>query len=141
MGNLSGAGAVVEAIIKDSQATISSPPERVRVAEPVQIRKSAVTAGGIKNGYINIKPIDDFWPSECLGGNTEPASKHLIVDFEGVGRITTDISGRHKHLRSAHQATIEFFQVHKLKAGDILEVIRLKAYEYRIRPAKKGALP
>jgi hypothetical protein len=63
----------------------------------------------------------------------------LIVDFEGVGRITTDISGRHKHLRSAHQATGEFFRVHKLKAGDTLEIVRLKAFEYRVRPAPKGA--
>lgn len=88
----------------------------------------------MRNGYINLKPIDEFWPEECVGGNTEPASKHLIVEFEGIGRVTTDISGRHKILRSAHAVSKEFFVRHRLSPGDEVEILRISKYEYRIRP-------
>jgi hypothetical protein len=107
----------------------------VRIADPVESRIVELSAGGIKNGYINLKPIDGFWPEECLGGNTEAAAKHLIVEVEGIGRISTDISGRHKSLRTAHAHLKDFFQRHRLRPGDNVEILRVAKYEYRIRPA------
>ncbi len=44
----------------DAQAKHSTPLKRVRVAEPVQTRRVKLTEGGIKNGYIIVRPIDDF---------------------------------------------------------------------------------
>jgi len=96
---------------------------------------TTLSAGGLKNGYINIKPLDDFWPEECMGGNTDRAERHLIVEFEGVGRVTTDISGRHKTFRTAHGEIKEFFQRHRLKPADAVGIVRLAKYEYRARPA------
>jgi hypothetical protein len=64
---------------------------------------------------------------------TEPASEHLIVDLEGVGRVTTDISGRHRSLRTAHGPLKEFFAKHRLRPGDYVEILRVAKYEYRIR--------
>jgi hypothetical protein len=122
--------------IADAQAKVSSPLKRVRIAPPVQTRRSTLTEGSIKNGYIIIKPIDDFWPEECVGENIKLAEKRLIVEFHGVGRITTDISGRHKSLRASSGVTKEFFEKHRLTAGDEVEIIRLSQFEYRIRPAK-----
>jgi hypothetical protein len=122
--------------IADAQAKLSTPLKRVCIAEPVEMRRLELTEGGFKNGYIIIRPIDDFWPEECIGGNVELAEKRLIVEFQGVGRITTDISGRHKSLRAAHGETKEFFAKHGLHPGDEVEIIRLSRYEYRIRPAK-----
>ncbi len=94
-----------------------------------------LTPGGIKNGYINIKPLDNFWPEECRGGNVDRALQHLIIEFEGVRRVTTDISGRHKTLRCAHQEVKRFVAAHRLRSGDAVEIVRLGKYEYRIRPA------
>jgi hypothetical protein len=122
--------------LADAQAKVSSPLKRVRIADPVQIRRSKLTDGCIKNGYINIKPIDDFWPEECLGENIKLAEKRLIVEYQGVGRVSTDISGRHKSLRAASSITKEFFEKHRLTAGDDVEIIRLAPFEYRIRPSK-----
>jgi hypothetical protein len=123
--------------LEDSQAQLTSPLKRVRIADPARIRQSTLTAGGIKNGYINIKPLDDFWPEECIGGNTEPAPKHFIVEFDGVGRVATDISGRHKTFRTTHGAFKQFVEKHGLRAGDALEIIRLAPYEFLVRPAIK----
>ncbi len=120
--------------IAEARANVSSPLERVRIAEPLEIRVASLTEGGIKNGYLNIKPIDDFWPSESVGGNLQAAARQFIVEFEGVGRITTDISGRHKHLRTASGMTKEFVAKHGLRPGDSVEIIRVAKYEYRIRP-------
>ncbi len=120
--------------IEQQQANVSAPLNRVRIADPVEIRRATLSDGGIKNGYINIKPIDEFWPEECLGGNVETAPKHLIVEFQGVGRIATDISGRHKTFRGAHREIREFFGKHELIAGQVVEIIRLTEYEYKVRP-------
>jgi hypothetical protein len=35
--------------------------KRVRIADPAGIRQSTLTTGGIKNSYLNINPLDDFW--------------------------------------------------------------------------------
>jgi hypothetical protein len=125
----------LKSFISERHATVSGPLVRVRIADPVESRIVELSAGGIKNGYINLKPIDEFWPVECVGGNIDPASKHLIVEFEGIGRVTTDISGRHKSLRTAHGHLKEFFAKHRLNSGDKVEILRVAKYEYRIRPA------
>ena len=124
--------------IADTQANVSGPLKRVRIADPVEIRKTTLTEGGIKNGYINIKPLDEFWPEECVGGNVDRAEKHLIVDFAGVGRVTTDISGRHKNFRTTHREVKEFVRSHRLKPGDTVEIVRVARYEYRVRPTATG---
>ena len=121
--------------IGEAQAKVSGPLKRVRIAEPLEIRTTRLTEGGIKNGYINIKPLDDFWPKECMGGTVDRAPQHLIVEFEGVGRVTTDISGRHKSLRTAHAEVKEFVRTQELKPGDMIEVVRVGKYEYRVRAA------
>jgi hypothetical protein len=108
---------------------------REPIAPPLARRQTRLTPGGIKNGYINIKPLDDFWPEECLGGNVDRALQRLIVEFEGVRRVTTDISGRHKTLRSVHREVKQFVAAHQLRPGDWVEIMRLGKYEYRIRPA------
>lgn len=122
--------------LADAQANVSGPLQGVRVAEPVEIRTTTLTEGGIRNGYVNIRPLDDFWPEECIGGNTDRAVKHMIVDFQGVGRVTTDISGRHKTFRTSHREVKEFIRRHGLKAGDAVDILRVARYEYRVRPAE-----
>ena len=123
----------LQSYVADAQAKVSGPLERVRIAEPLEIRTTTLTPGGIKNGYINIKPLDDFWPEECIGGNVERANRHLIVEFEGIGRVSTDVSGRHKTFRTAHGEVKKFVQQNKLTPGDEIEIVRLSQYEYRIR--------
>jgi hypothetical protein len=99
------------------------------------MRLATVTDGGIKNGYINIKPLDDFWPEACIGDSSRSAAKHMIIEFEGVGRATTDI--RTKSLRSTRGEVKKFLAKHKLREGDQVEIIRVAPYEYRIRPKKQ----
>lgn len=106
-----------------------------QIAAPHLLRRTKLTPGGIKNGYINIKPLDDFWPQECRGGNVDRALQLLSVEFEGVRRVTTDISGRHKTLRSAHREVKKFVAAHGLRPGDLVEIVRVARYEYRVRPA------
>lgn len=107
------------------------------ISAPLVTRQTRLTPGGIKNGYINIKPLDDFWPEECRGGNVDRAMQHLIVEFEGVRRVSTDISGRHKTLRCVHREVKKFVAAHGLRPGDFVEIVRLAKYEYRIRPSTR----
>ncbi len=120
--------------IAEAQATVKSPLNRVRIAEPHQIRRVKLTPGAIKNGYINIKPLDDFWPEDCLGGNAKVAEKHLIIELAGVGRIATDISGHHKTFRTAHRSLKDFYAKHKLTSGSEVEIVRVSHYEYQLLP-------
>jgi hypothetical protein len=112
----------------------NSNSEPIPFVPPMVARRTRLTPGGIKNGYINIKPLDDFWPEECLGGNVDRALQRLIVEFEGVRRVTTDISGRHKTLRCVHRDVKKFVTAHGLRPGDWIEIVRLAKFEYRIRP-------
>jgi hypothetical protein len=123
--------------LADSQAKLIGPLDRVRIADPARVRPSTLTAGGIKNGYLNIKPLDDFWPEACIGGNTEPAPKHFIVEFDGIGRVATDISGRHKTFRTTTREFKLFVEKHGMGPGDDVEIIRLGPYEFLVRPAIK----
>jgi hypothetical protein len=109
--------------------------DRQEIVRPLGTRQTMLTPGGVKNGYINIKPLDDFWPEECRGGNVERAVQHLIVEFEGVRRVATDISGGHKTLRRVRGEVKRFVTLHGLQAGDWIEIVRLGKYEYRVRPA------
>ncbi|MGD9853904.1 MAG: hypothetical protein AB7U20_03045 [Planctomycetaceae bacterium] len=124
--------------VANAQARVTGPIERMHISQPIEIRTTSATPGGIKNGYINIKPIDEFWPEECCGGNIEPARRHLIVELEGVGRVTTDISGRHKTFRSTHSEVKAFFRRHAIKPGHVIEIMRLSQFEYRVRPKRAG---
>jgi hypothetical protein len=115
---------------KHAAGTTNAP----HIALPIASRQIRLTPGGIKNGYINIKPLDDYWPEECRGGNVDRALQHLIVEFEGARRAATDISGRHKTLRRVHREVKKLVAAHKLRPGDLIEIVRLAKYEYCIRP-------
>ena len=101
------------------------------------MRTTTFTPGGIKNGYLNIKPLDDFWPEECVGANIDRAPQYLILEFERVGRLTTDISPRHKTFRSTSRKVKQFIRAFDLQAGDQVEILRIAKYEYKIRPVTK----
>lgn len=126
----------LKAHLGDVHNGVPRPLERVRLADPIKTRISTITDGGIKNGYINILPMDEFWPAECIGDSTHSAKRHVVVEFEGIGRIPTDITERHKKFRSAHREVKLFIAKHRLKPGDQIEIIRIAPYEYRIRPAR-----
>jgi len=127
----------LKSYVAEAQASVSAPLGRVRIADPLETRQTTITDGGIRNGYINIKPLDDFWPEECVGGNTERAPRPLIVEFEGVGRVATDISGRHKTFRTTKREVKEFVRQQSLAGGDELEIVRVNKYEYRVRPIQR----
>jgi hypothetical protein len=122
--------------VGEARASVSGRLRRLRIAEPLEVRGTTITAGGVKNGYLRIGPLDAFWPEECVGGNVDPAAKHLIVEFERVGRVATDISGRHKTLRTTRGQVKHFIRTNGLKAGDRVEIVRLGRYEYKVRPAR-----
>jgi hypothetical protein len=121
--------------IAQRRPAATPPTEERALTAPRVTRQTVLAPGGIKNGYINIKPLNDFWSEECRGGNVDRALQHLIIEFEGVRRGTTDISGRHKTLRCAYQEVKRFVAAHRLGPGDAVEIVRLGKYEYRIRPA------
>lgn len=121
--------------VVERKARFAGPRDCQPIVEPLPTRQSTLTPGGVKNGYINIKPLDDFWPEECRGGNVERALRHLIIEFEGGRRVATDISGRHKTLRRVRGEVKQFIAEHGLRPGDCVEIVRLGKYEYRIRPA------
>src|SRR3989304_174037 len=78
-------------VVSQRKGESAPAPNRESVACPLGSRFTRLTPGGIKNGYINIKPLDEFWPDDCLGGNVERAARQLVVEFEGVRRGATDI--------------------------------------------------
>jgi hypothetical protein len=98
---------------------------------------------GLVYGPVNEMGVVALFAKVCeeLGFIIEDirAAHHLIVEFEGIGRVTTDISGRHKTFRTAHAEVKELFRSRGLRPGDKIEIVRLGKYEYKVRPASLGS--
>jgi hypothetical protein len=106
-----------------------------------RIRRISLTGGNIRNGHISVTGLRDLLPSDCFGAAKKKngAGRPLVIHLQGLhSTIETDIgrdakSGRPRSHFRARGPIREFFELHKAKAGDVLEVQRLGDREYRLR--------
>lgn len=103
-------------------------------------REVRVTKGGLKNGYISLSAIKDFFPRRAVGGSkkTSVAPELLTLIFE-CRSFRSDIAGGEKWIiRNRSRSGMRgFFALTKAKVGDIVIVDRLADNVYALR-LKRG---
>ena len=105
-----------------------------------------VTQGNVEHNHIYITGHHDFFPKDCLGGPNGRSTPGRPVFLELVGlskKVATDIPTdartrkprRHFRARSwAH----EFFDRHRIVAGDVLCLERIGTRDYRLSVARRS---
>ncbi len=99
-------------------------------------RSVLVTEGGLKNGYIKLTKIMDFFPVEAVGGAStrDCARVSLRITFTPGSTVLTDIDGSKNILRE-RGAVRRFFELSRAAAGDTVEIIKTDAKAYTLRLA------
>jgi hypothetical protein len=100
-------------------------------------RSVLVTEGGLKNHYIRLTDVMDFFPAEAVGGTsaTDRGRVLLQITFTPGSTISTDIDGSKKILRE-RRAVRRFLGLSRAAAGDTVEIIKTDATAYTLRIAK-----
>lgn len=96
-----------------------------------------LTEGNINNNHLYLSTIMSLFPADSIGGSNENemASKTLIVN-NGIGEvISTDIAGDKKIFRKRAWVK-EFFEAHKLNAGDKIVIEKISSYKFHIYPSR-----
>lgn len=101
------------------------------------IGKSEITQGNISNSHIYLRSFIDAFPADAIGGSNRgsAASREVSVDWGGHYAITTDIDGSKMLFRSRSWIR-EFFDRNSARAGDMVTVEEIGAYNYRVRLEK-----
>lgn len=106
-----------------------------------------LTDGNIRNAHIPVAGLRGFLPADCFGSPKKAGGvgKTIRICLDGLERtIETDIgrdakTGKPRRQFRARGWVKRFFQCHKAKAGDLLELERLGDREYHLRMADPGA--
>lgn len=96
-----------------------------------------LTQGNLNNNHFYLRRHLDFFPAEAVGGSSrkEGEGKLLTVHFKGIDQpALTDIAGGNKLFFRSRGVIGQFFDFHRLKAGDEVRITRLSEYEYRVTP-------
>jgi len=103
-----------------------------------------ITAGNLRNNHIYINGHYDFFPQNCYGPakrNSQTANEEIEIYLDGLGEtVTTDISsdrktGKPRNFFRRRGWVRQFFEHHRIKAGDVLAMERLGERRYRLSVA------
>lgn len=96
-----------------------------------------LTKGNLNNSHIYLSKHLDFFSKDVIGGGSRHSiAKNLVVlHLKGVGTFQTDIAGDKKIFR--HRGPIrKFLELHGLRAGDEVILVRRGDYQYALSPLK-----
>jgi len=98
-------------------------------------RTIVLTRGSVKNSYLPLTGILDFFPQEAIGGrSTQQVARRPIVLSFGLGEpITTDIV-EGKQIFRRRGWVRRFLRAHSLKDGDRVVIEETSPYRYHLYP-------
>lgn len=96
-----------------------------------------LTQGNINNHHLYLSSVMTLFPSSAVGGGSEEElAKQLLEVHSGIGDpVRTDIAGDKKIFRKRGWVR-EFFETHRLVAGDRVVVERTGLYRYHVYPMR-----
>lgn len=94
-----------------------------------------LTQGNINNNHLYLSSVADFFPSSAFGGSNDGMiASQLLEIHNGVSEpVKTDIAEDKKIFRRRTWVR-EFFETHKLKAGDSVIIQKTGANRYHVYP-------
>lgn len=113
------------ALLLEVQASHQSPSHLIGMTE--------ITEGNLKNNHIYLRGFFEKFPVDAIGGanRASSAQREISVDWGSGAVVTTDLDGKKRFFRK--RAWIrEFFEHHKVEAGDMVTVEEVAPYSYRV---------
>lgn len=104
------------------------------------IGTTEITQGNIDNNHIYLRSFFEKFPADAVGGSNRAsaAQREIAVDWGGGTVVTTDLDGAKKFFRKRGWIR-EFFDRNGVRAGDMVKVMEVAPYSYRLellgRPA------
>ena len=96
----------------------------------METREIRLTAGNIRNNYIDLTDVIGLFPKEVIGGNNKKnMGKRVLVKTDNGLQFHTDIAGDKKIFR-ARGVIKRFFNRSRLEEGDIVAISKISDYEY-----------
>lgn len=96
-----------------------------------------LTQGNINNSHLYLSSVIDFFPEVAIGGpNDESEAEVKLEVHNGIEQaVLTDIAGDKKIFRKRGWVK-EFFEAHKMKAGDKVIIEKTGHNRYHIFPVR-----
>lgn len=96
-----------------------------------------LSKNAIKNSYINISPIINLFPNDCIGGTNKAdhAKKQITLDWDNGESIKSDIASDKKIIRDRSWAK-KFIVKFNLKEKDLVAFERTSTFNYKVYPLK-----
>ena len=96
-----------------------------------------LTQGNINNNHLYLSSIIDFFPPESIGGSNEADLAHRVLEIHSsvASPVRTDIAGDKKIFRRRGWVR-DFFEAHKLEAGDWVVIDKTGKDRYHVYPKR-----
>jgi hypothetical protein len=103
-------------------------------------REVPLTNGGLKNNYILLSSMRDFFPRDAVGGSKKASAASKLLTLIFGGRFfESDIAGERKWIIRNRSGMRGFFMLTKAKAGDVVVIDKLADYVYALRLKGKAS--
>lgn len=96
-----------------------------------------LTQGNINNNHLYLSSVIEFFPADSIGGSNDSglAPRSLEVHCGIASPVRTDIAGD-KNIFRRRTWVGEFFEVHKLSAGDRVVIEKTGTDRYHVYPKR-----
>ena len=130
-------------LIEDSDDMMIASPEAAAVPMPSDavprqhagrhIGTTEITQGNIDNNHIYPRSFFEKFPVDAIGGSNRAsaAQREIAVDWGGGTVVMTDLDGAKRFVRKRGWIR-EFFELHGVRAGDMVMVEEVAPYSYRV---------
>lgn len=97
------------------------------------IGTTEITQGNIDNNHIYLRSFFEKFPADAIGGSNRAsaAQREIAVDWGGGTVVMTDLDGAKRFFRKRSWIR-EFFELHGVRAGDMVTVEEVAPYSYRV---------
>ena len=92
-----------------------------------------IKQSNINHSHIYLRGFFEKFPIDAIGGSNRAsaAQREIAVDWGGVAVVLTDLDGEKKFSRK-RGCIREFFELHGVRAGDMVTVEEVAPYSYRV---------
>ena len=96
-----------------------------------------LTQGNLNNHHLYLTEVMDLFPVSAIGGSSESEMAPQLLEIHcGMGQpVFTDIDGEKKIFRKRSWVR-EFFEGHRLNAGDNVFIERTGPFRYHVFPKR-----
>jgi DNA polymerase III subunit epsilon len=97
-----------------------------------------ITDGNVKNNHIYLRSFFEKFPDDAIGGSNSAtmAPREVFIEWGGPAPTATDLDSQKRLFRKRGWIRT-FFEQNGVKAGDVVAVIEVEPYQYRVEVTRR----